>query len=88
MLESFRNNRDIYNLLAAKNGQEELDLQNFSHGHDCEDENPAINESLNTTHTSIFQRHRCLIGVIIFLVISSIAATLAVVMVPRTSGTL
>ena len=79
MLESFRNNSYIYNLLAAKDGQEELD---------CEDENPAINESLNTTHTSIFQRHRCLIGVIIFLVISSIAATLAVVMVPRTSGTL
>ena len=76
----------IYNLLAVTLPKDEIELQPFENEHDCDDENPVMKESV-TTKTSIWLRHRCLIiSVIFFLVISSIAATLAVVLVPRTSG--
>ena len=76
----------IHNSLAVTLPQDEIELQPFVNEHDCDNENPVMKES-GTTKTSIWLRHRCLIiSVIIFLVISSIAATLAVVLVPRTSG--
>ena len=76
----------VHNLLAVTLPQDEIELQPFENEHDCDNENLAMKESV-ATKTSIWQRHRCLIiSVIIFLVISSIAATLAVVLVPRTSG--
>ena len=76
----------IYNLLTVTLTQDEIELQPFENEHDCDNENLAMKESV-ATKTSIWQRHRCLIiSVIIFLVISSIAATLAVVLVPGTSG--
>ena len=76
----------IHNLLAVTLPQDEIELQPFVNEHDCDNENPVMKES-GTTKTSIWLRHRCLIiSVIFFLVISSIAATLAAVLVPRTSG--
>ena len=75
-----------YNLLAVTLLQDEIELQPFKKEHDCDNENPAMNESV-TTKTSIWQHYRCfIISVILLLVISSIAATLAAVLVPRTSG--
>merc|ERR1719362_2336679 len=66
--------------------QDEIELQPFENEHDCDDENPAMKESV-TTKTSIWQRHRCLIiSIITVMVISSIAVTLAVVLVPRIPG--
>ena len=71
----------MYNLFAAKDGEEEVELRLY----DCINEDK--NKSLISTNTSFCQRHKCLIiSIIIFLVISAIAATLAVIMVPRTSG--
>ena len=76
----------VHNLLAVNLPQDEIELHPFENEHDCDDENPVMKES-GTTKTSIWLRHRCLIiSVIFFLVISSIAATLAVVLVPGTSG--
>ena len=76
----------IYNLLAVTLPQDEIELQPLKNEHDCDNENLAMKESV-ATKTSIWQRHRCLIiSIITVMVISSIAVSLAIVLVPRTPG--